>query len=78
MSRPEIVYNCDTLAKPILHDTVLQLNIVRELYKTPSSSTSASNILLEGSGDNNNEENKAFENIQVTDCYLRWNFNVKF
>ncbi|XP_071050524.1 intermembrane lipid transfer protein Vps13D isoform X2 [Onthophagus taurus] len=48
MSRPEVVYSCETLAKPMLHDTILQLNILREIVKTkPSRQESNSNLLLD-------------------------------
>lgn len=82
MSRPEIVYNCDTLAKPILHDTVLQLNIVREICKPTSRSPSFSNILLDGSTgscDNNNEDNAFSESFQVIkSCRCRKNIFLIF
>ncbi|KAL1513260.1 hypothetical protein ABEB36_002689 [Hypothenemus hampei] len=29
--KPEVLYNCKNLAKPILHDTMLQLNVVRAI-----------------------------------------------
>lgn len=31
ISPPEILYSCRSLAKPILHDTMLQVNILREI-----------------------------------------------
>lgn len=33
ISKPEVLYSCKNLAKPILHDTMLQLNIDREIRK---------------------------------------------
>ncbi|KAK9889536.1 hypothetical protein WA026_006891 [Henosepilachna vigintioctopunctata] len=33
MYKLEVLYNCDTLAKPILHDTLVKLNIEREITK---------------------------------------------
>ncbi|XP_045474860.1 vacuolar protein sorting-associated protein 13D isoform X2 [Harmonia axyridis] len=33
MVRPEVLYSCDTLAKPILHDTLVKLSIEREVTR---------------------------------------------
>ncbi|KAJ8974056.1 hypothetical protein NQ317_002302 [Molorchus minor] len=47
--RPEVMYNCKMLAKPILHDTMLQLKIDREMYKSLNTADSSeSNLLLDG------------------------------
>ncbi|KAJ8964860.1 hypothetical protein NQ314_004578 [Rhamnusium bicolor] len=46
ISRPEVMYNCKTSAKPILHDTMLQLNIDREINKF-ARQNSESNLLLD-------------------------------
>lgn len=47
ISRPEVMYSCRTLAKPILHDTMLQLNVLREIQTRSSSEL----ILLEDEED---------------------------
>ncbi|KAJ3643178.1 hypothetical protein Zmor_025903 [Zophobas morio] len=48
ISKPEILYSCKSSAKPILHDTVLQLKIEREINKnTPTRHSSESNLLLD-------------------------------
>uniref|UniRef100_A0AAR5PHD2 UBA domain-containing protein n=1 Tax=Dendroctonus ponderosae TaxID=77166 RepID=A0AAR5PHD2_DENPD len=47
--RPEVMYSCRTLAKPILHDTMLQLNVLREIQMRNSSES----ILLEDEEDEN-------------------------
>lgn len=46
--KPEVLYNCKTLAKPILHDTMMQLRIDRENIKTMNTRhSSESNLLLD-------------------------------
>ncbi|XP_060529289.1 intermembrane lipid transfer protein Vps13D isoform X2 [Cylas formicarius] len=50
ISRPEVLYSCRTLAKPILHDTILQLKIDREINK-PLRGDSSENLLIDGDND---------------------------
>lgn len=73
MSRPEILYSCENLAKPILHDTILQLAIIREIAAPlPSRQHSYSNLLLDDDDDDEedqkdeNGDNFGNENFQVT------------
>lgn len=48
ISRPEVLYSCKTQAKPILHDTMLQLNVVREIQMVNGLSNDGESFLLEG------------------------------
>lgn len=69
-NKPEVLYNCDTLAKPILHDTVLQLTIDREIMPSLCGKTeSEPNLLLDRDENycrHNGEISEAgAENIQV-------------
>lgn len=73
MNRPEILYSCETLAKPILHDTVLQLSIQREIAcPLPSRQQSYANLLLDDDdeeGESQKEEpadNFGNETVQIT------------
>ncbi|KAJ8920133.1 hypothetical protein NQ315_011790 [Exocentrus adspersus] len=46
--RPEVMYSCETLAKPVLHDTMLELKIDRELGTGMSTRhNSDSNLLMD-------------------------------
>ncbi|KAL3268817.1 hypothetical protein HHI36_007913 [Cryptolaemus montrouzieri] len=62
--KPEILYNCDTLAKPILHDTLLQLNIERELVKGGQTAYSSESNLLMDDDDISGDSVKS--NIQIS------------
>lgn len=54
-NRPDVLYNCKALAKPILHDTMLQLKIERELGKSSiTKDNSINNLLLEEETNTNN------------------------
>lgn len=47
-NKPDVLYSCKTLAKPILHDTMLQLKIDREIVKSSiTKDNSMSNLLLD-------------------------------
>ncbi|KAF5273971.1 hypothetical protein FQA39_LY01087 [Lamprigera yunnana] len=68
MNRSEVLYSCETLAKPILHNTIVQLTIEREIFCNPQSRHhSLSNLL----GDDDEElkydhsPSLCTENIQV-------------
>lgn len=71
MSRSEVLYSCETLAKPVLHDTILQLTIDREICQTSQSrQQSFPNLLMddnEESMKNSSSTDDAFgtENLQV-------------
>lgn len=57
-NRPDILYDCKTLAKPILHDTMLQLKIDREISKASiTKDNSMSNLLLDDDYSNTNNYN---------------------
>lgn len=70
MSRPEILYSCATLAKPILHNTVLQLSIIRELSHAISTRQhSYSNLFLDDDENDSKEDPQdtfGSENIHIT------------
>lgn len=72
MARSEILYSCDSFAKPILHDTMLQLNIEREILQSPQSRQhSMQNLLLDNEDDHNNKLSGEMEdfgniNLQIT------------
>lgn len=73
MARSEILYSCDTFAKAILHDTMLQLNIERETLQSPQSRQhSLPNLLLDDDDDqirskvDNGMENFGNETFQVS------------
>ncbi|CAH0555796.1 unnamed protein product [Brassicogethes aeneus] len=66
--KPEVLYNCSTLAKPILHDTLIQLVIDREISKPLfTRNSSESNLLLDDeeslSLDNNSQSIQIYGNI---------------
>lgn len=71
MTRSEILYSCDSYAKPILHDTMLQLGIERETLQSPQSRQhSLPNLLLDNDDDQPgkvNGESDSFgnESLQV-------------
>lgn len=70
-NRPETLYNCDSLAKPILHDTIVQLSIDREMVRNlGGKQESMSSLLFEPDEDasRNGCDGSDFvvsENIQV-------------
>nr|CAI5831310.1 unnamed protein product [Callosobruchus analis] len=47
ISKPEVLYSCSSLAKPILYDTMLHLKIDREVCKDTTRYSSESNLLLD-------------------------------
>lgn len=69
-SRPEVLYACDTLAKPILHDTIIELKITREIfYKDLCGQQSLSNLLLDEDDDDpmsGSQNYQETENIEVS------------
>ncbi|XP_017773930.1 PREDICTED: vacuolar protein sorting-associated protein 13D isoform X2 [Nicrophorus vespilloides] len=72
MTSPEILYACDSLAIPILHDTIVRLKICRELpKKVGSPQHSIPNLLIdddEDDDDNDDEEDNeynTFETIEI-------------
>lgn len=71
MARSEILYSCDSFAKPILHDTVLQLLIKREILQSSQSrQQSLPNLLLDDQEDDLNKNSNDLdsfgkENLQV-------------
>ncbi|KAK4875461.1 hypothetical protein RN001_011883 [Aquatica leii] len=69
MNRSEVLYNCDTLAKPILHNTIVQLTIEREIFCNPQSRHHSLSNLLDDDGDlRQMEDSDLFftENIQIS------------
>ncbi|RZC42308.1 vacuolar protein sorting-associated protein 13D [Asbolus verrucosus] len=64
ISKPEVLYSCKSSAKPILHDTILQLKIEREMNKSLAATHgSESNLLFD---DEENENSHPFsENIYI-------------
>lgn len=87
MARSEILYSCDTFAKPILHDTMLKLTIERELLQSPQSRPhSLPNLLLEDDGhdddnlrsrmDNNEAEGFGNETYQVCKLLEKLHLNI--
>lgn len=77
MNRSEVIYSCETLAKPVLHDTILQLTIDREICQNSQSrQQSFSNLLIDDNEDSTKDSNStddAFgnENLQVRCYYFR-------
>lgn len=70
-NKPEILYNCDTLARPILHDTILQLAIERAVMPAASlKPQSEPNFLLDG------DEGFSNCNGDVADDYSKESINV--
>lgn len=51
ISKPEVLYSCDSFAKPILHDTIVQLNIER--HKQTHKHNSDSNWTVDEDEDSN-------------------------
>lgn len=74
MSRPEILYCCETLAKPILHDTVVHLAIDRQIPRNlVSRHGSVGNILFDNDDLNDTMQScndfideATFEDIKIT------------
>ncbi|KAF7280409.1 hypothetical protein GWI33_006075 [Rhynchophorus ferrugineus] len=56
--KPEVLYSCKSLAKPILHDTMMQLNIDREIKKVSKSRLDDGNFM-----DMEEESNISFEKL---------------
>lgn len=82
-NKPEILYNCDTLAKPILHDTILQLTIDREIMPCLCDKAESEPNLLFDRDDNYSKQNGEIfeggnENIQVCTCLLRQLFLFRY
>lgn len=69
ISRPEVMYSCKTLAKPILHDTMLQLNIDREINKSMNTSHS-SELLMD------DEEHNITNNYHINNGLIQINGSV--
>lgn len=48
IDKPEVLYSCKSSAKPIVHDTLLQLKVEREIFKNMlTAESSESNLLFE-------------------------------
>nr|XP_015839049.1 PREDICTED: vacuolar protein sorting-associated protein 13D isoform X1 [Tribolium castaneum] len=63
ISKPEVLYSCKSSAKPIIHDTILQLKIEREINKTlQTTHSSESNLLFD---DDENTSHPFTENIYI-------------
>ncbi|XP_044753631.1 vacuolar protein sorting-associated protein 13D [Coccinella septempunctata] len=63
MVRPEVLYSCNTLAKPILHDTLVKLNIEREVTRGNLDYSNESLLPLE---DDEMSGESVKSNIQIT------------
>lgn len=61
-NKPEVLYNCDNLAKPILHDTILQLTIDREVVSSLCGKADSEPCLLL-----DNEESYSKQNGEVSE-----------
>ncbi|KAG5879440.1 hypothetical protein JTB14_025696 [Gonioctena quinquepunctata] len=67
ISRSEVLYDCKVGAKPILHDTKLELTIDREVCKSINTrQSSESNLLLEGSENDAYNYINSGKSIQIT------------
>ena len=71
-----MLYSCENLGQPILHDTILQLIIYREIKKvTTSRSDAFSNLSFENSEEEDIAEGAISESIQVI-CDLLSDFFI--
>ncbi|CAH1990127.1 unnamed protein product [Acanthoscelides obtectus] len=66
ISKPEVLYSCSSLAKPILYDTMLHLKIDREVCKDMTRYSSESNLLLDDDDTTQSSYLNPGENIQVS------------
>lgn len=71
-----MLYNCDNLAKPILHDTILQLTIDREVVSNLCEKAESESFLLLDNEEDHTKHNgdvleSGTENIQVTNFIIK-------
>lgn len=79
MNKAETLYCCETLAKPILHDTILQLIVEREIICNPQSRHHSLSNLLDDDNDSVKGTTESSdllnaENIQVCLSLLKFFF----
>ncbi|KAK5644974.1 hypothetical protein RI129_006274 [Pyrocoelia pectoralis] len=68
MNKSDVLYSCETLAKPILHDTIVHLTIEREIFCNPQTRhQSLSNLIDDGDSNQNldNSELDISENVEI-------------
>ncbi|KAB0794994.1 hypothetical protein PPYR_11833 [Photinus pyralis] len=69
MNKSDVLYSCDTLAKPILHDTIVHLRIEREIFcHSQTRHQSFSNLIDDGYSNQNVDgfEPTVGENVEIT------------
>ncbi|XP_050302982.1 intermembrane lipid transfer protein Vps13D isoform X2 [Anthonomus grandis grandis] len=65
ISRPEVLYSCKSQAKPILHDTMLQLDVVREIPIMGVLKSDSDSMLFEDE-EEQDDSVKPLEKMEVT------------
>lgn len=67
ISPPEVLYSCRSLAKPILHDTMLQVNILREIrVNNESNDLDSESFLLESFENDDTSLDRPAEKLDVS------------
>lgn len=73
INKSEVLYCCKSLAKPILHDTIVQLSIEREILCNPQSRHHSLSNLLD---DDDDEDNFSKHSLDDLDTYCNENIQV--